>query len=246
MYIYENKINNKKYIGITCNSLKTRSGHEGNGYKECTYFWNAIQKYGWYNFEGKIFKDNLTREEACLLEIKLIKQFKTQDKQYGYNISAGGDSGRSGMKYTDEQKKMLSENSKTVKKIICITTGEKFKSIISASRYYNISDSNIARACKNGIAAGEKNGEKLYWAYLNEDDTYNFIPHIFKRTREVICLTTNNFFDSMKEAAEYYNIKQDCIYQCCAGRNKSGGKLPDGTKLIWMYYDEYLKLNKAS
>lgn len=50
----------------------------------------------------------------------------------------------------------------------------------------------------------------------------------------------------MKEAAEYYNIKQDCIYQCCTGRNKSGGKLPDGTKLIWMYYDEYLKLNKAS
>ena len=29
---------------------------------------------------------------------------------------------------------------------------------------------------------------------------------------------------------------------CCKGKLKSSGKLPDDTKLVWMYYENFLKL----
>lgn len=244
VYIYENKTNGKKYIGITCNSLKVRSGCNGSGYKQCTAFWNAIQKYGWDNFSCKVLKDNLTRSEACELEIQLIKKYHTQVPS-GYNISIGGDCARAGLKFTEEQLKKMSENNKLARKVICITTNKIYNSLTSAGKDCGTSDENIARACKTGIAAGCKNGVYLHWAYLNEDGSYEQVIYTYKkRNREVFCITTNKFFNSMKEAAEYYNIKSDRIYQCCVGKNKTGGKLPDRTPLKWMYYEDYLKLKE--
>ena len=32
------------------------------------------------------------------------------------------------------------------------------------------------------------------------------------------------------------------ISSCCKGKLKSSGKLPDNTKLVWMYYENFLKL----
>lgn len=57
IYIHLNKINDKKYIGITCKKPEIRWAN-GLGYKKQP-FWNAITKYGWDNFEHIIIKDNL-------------------------------------------------------------------------------------------------------------------------------------------------------------------------------------------
>ena len=51
---------------------------------------SAINKYGWENFEPKILKDNLTRNEANEFEKEMIAKYKTTDPKYGYNISKGG------------------------------------------------------------------------------------------------------------------------------------------------------------
>ena len=50
IYIHKNKINNKIYVGQTKQSLSRRFRHNGEGYKHCICFYNAIQKYGWDNF----------------------------------------------------------------------------------------------------------------------------------------------------------------------------------------------------
>ena len=61
--------------------------------------------------------------------------------------------------------------------------------------------------------------------------------------KAVINLTTMKIFDTIKEGAKYYGIKdKGGITQCCRGRQKSCGKLEDGTKLVWMYYKDYLAL----
>lgn len=86
-----NKINNKKYIGITGRkNPKWRWGGKGQKYNDTPYFWNAIQKYGWENFEHKILLTGLTEEEAKQKEKELIKKYKTTNRKLGYNISAGG------------------------------------------------------------------------------------------------------------------------------------------------------------
>jgi len=48
-------------------------------------------------------------------------------------------------------------------------------------------------------------------------------------------------FKSIAESERVSNIKG--IGFCCQGKYKSTGKLTDGTKLKWMYLDEYMQQN---
>ena len=58
-------------------------------------------------------------------------------------------------------------------------------------------------------------------------------------TISVTCITTGVTFKSIKEAAEFYNIKSpSAISSACKGTRKSAGKLPEGTCLKWKYCDE--------
>lgn len=82
--------NGKKYYGITSMKTSKRWGR-GTGYKKQPYFYHAIQKYGWDNFEHVILFGNLTKEEACQKEIEYIAKDKTNDVRYGYNMSSGGE-----------------------------------------------------------------------------------------------------------------------------------------------------------
>ena len=93
LYCYTNKVNGKKYIGITSLSLASRAGKGGRKYYECRYFGNAIKKYGWDSFSHDIVCSGLTEKEAKELEVLYIEIFKTNDPRYGYNISRGGDVG---------------------------------------------------------------------------------------------------------------------------------------------------------
>lgn len=82
--------NGKVYIGITRKNPIKR-WNNGNGYKQNTHFYNAISKYGWNNIKHEILFDNLTKEEACKKEIELIAEYKSNDPNYGYNRSSGGE-----------------------------------------------------------------------------------------------------------------------------------------------------------
>ena len=54
--------------------------------------------------------ENLTKEEACRIEILLIALFNTQNPDFGYNISPGGDLGFTGCHLSEEAKQKLSES----------------------------------------------------------------------------------------------------------------------------------------
>ena len=109
IYCHENKINGKKYIGITKNSIKKRWGKKGQGYSKSTpYIRNAFKKYGWDNFYHIIIASNLTKEEACNFEKILINKLDTMNPQKGYNIASGGNDGNN-QKRTPEQRKNISE-----------------------------------------------------------------------------------------------------------------------------------------
>lgn len=89
IYVHINKINGKMYIGQTCQNVEDR-WRDGNGYKNCCYFGNAIQKYRWDNFEHIVLIDNLSLEEANIFEEELIKKYDTTNRNVGYNIYYGG------------------------------------------------------------------------------------------------------------------------------------------------------------
>ena len=151
VYCHTNKINGKKYIGITCKEPHKRWSN-GNGYKG-QKFYNAITKYGWDSFEHEVLFNELTLEEANKKEIELIKKYNTTNKNNGYNRSNGGD-GTCGFKITEESKNkmrisayrpivQLEENGDFIK---------EWDGVLLASDYYNVSSSVIINCCK-----GERN-----------------------------------------------------------------------------------------
>lgn len=102
----------KRYVGITHLKPEHRYGKNGNGYKRCSFFYKAIQKYGWNNFEHIIIAHNLTKEQACEMEQNLIAKYKSNDENFGYNCSLGGESGSYGHKMSPESRKKISESLK--------------------------------------------------------------------------------------------------------------------------------------
>lgn len=90
VYCHTNRINGKKYIGIT-KQRPSKRWHNGEGYIESPRFYNAIKKYGWHNFTHEILYTGLSQEEAKQKEIDLIAEWNLNDENFGYNISLGGD-----------------------------------------------------------------------------------------------------------------------------------------------------------
>ena len=102
---------NKVYIGITCRTIEERAEKGGVGYAGNQYFYRAIQKYGWDNFEHEILFSGLTKEEACAKEIELIAEYNSTNPEFGYNICAGGE-GRLNSFQAEETKQKISKASK--------------------------------------------------------------------------------------------------------------------------------------
>ena len=107
VYIHTNLINDKKYVGVTCQKPEYRWNH-GEGYKHSSHFYSAIKKYGWENFSHEIVADGLSENEAKEMEIELIAELDTMNRLYGYNSTIGGD-GLHGYKASEETKRKISE-----------------------------------------------------------------------------------------------------------------------------------------
>ena len=106
VYAHKNLINDKIYIGVT-NDIKRRWRQNGVEYKSCKHFYEAIKKYGFDSFEHIVLEDNLTEAQAFEREIYYIGLYRSNNKKYGYNISAGGNGGKV---YVDHPRNMLGKS----------------------------------------------------------------------------------------------------------------------------------------
>lgn len=109
VYLHVNKINGKKYCGITSQKPENRWRNSGKGYSDNPHFSSAISKYGWDAFEHIILYDGITREEACMIEREYISAHQLTSPEFGYNATLGGD-GTLGYKHTEETKNKMSRS----------------------------------------------------------------------------------------------------------------------------------------
>lgn len=100
--------NGKVYIGITNIGVNRRWRNNGEGYKG-QFVYKAICKYGWSNVKHEVLFENLTQQEAEQKEIELITFYKSNQREFGYNIANGGSS--LGM-HSEESKRKMSESRK--------------------------------------------------------------------------------------------------------------------------------------
>ena len=104
VYVHINKQNGKRYVGVTSKPIPENRWNHGRGYKENPYFYQAIQKHGWDGFEHVILASGLSVQQAFEEEKRLIREWNTQDREYGYNLTSGGE-GSPGCIVSEETKR---------------------------------------------------------------------------------------------------------------------------------------------
>ena len=101
--------NGKKYVGVTGRDPESR-WKEGKGYKH-QLFGKAILKYGWDNITHEVFEVE-SEEEMYRKEVELISFYHSNDPNFGYNLSSGGEKSALGCIRSEEFRKKLSESHK--------------------------------------------------------------------------------------------------------------------------------------
>lgn len=209
IYMHLNKINNKKYIGLTKAKPYTRRWRGGSSYKKQPKFFNAILKYGWENFEHIILYENLSKTEALNKEIEEIKLNNSISN--GYNVTKGG-KGCLGKACSEETKKKISKANKGRK--------PSSKAI------------ELARQKNKGKPSWNK-GKKLsyeHWLKVSEERKKRCNKKIY-----AIDIITKNIiftFSSCVEASKFANVTKSNISRCA-----KGGR-PTCAGYIWKYANE--------
>lgn len=87
-YVYKltNKINGKVYVGITVNLKERLKGHRHAD----TPIGRALRKYGVQAFDYEVLTQG-SRDYASLKEIEFISVYRSDDRELGYNLTAGGE-----------------------------------------------------------------------------------------------------------------------------------------------------------
>lgn len=207
----------RKYIGITSNSVKRRWDN-GRGYLSNKYFMSYINNHGWESIKHIVLYDDLSEKEAKDKEIYLIKKYKTQDKKYGFNLTAGGDSGFS--PNAETRKKMSIARKKR------ITTEETKKKISESLKgekngFYG---KHHTEEAKKKISDSHKNKKGYLLGKKLSEETKRKIglKSLFRNAKYVRCIETNKVYRSARVACEELGVKYNSsISSCCIGKRKT-------------------------
>lgn len=208
VYQHKNKINGKIYIGITIQKPERRWGVNGNNYKSSPHFYEAIQKYGWDNFEHNILFTNLTKEEACLKEQELIKTFNSTNRDFGYNSTSGGDI----FTMNEETKQKISQALKGNQNNLGHPCSEEKKKKISEAQkgrsFTKEHKQKLSEAAQQRhVLCSEEKKKKLSQNYPNK--------------RKVYCEELCKVFDSVQHCSRELGIPATNISKLCGGRGKT-------------------------
>ena len=208
VYQHKNKINGKNYIGITMQEPEKRWGINGCNYKSSPHFYSAIQKYGWDNFEHNILFTNLTKEEACLKEQELIKQFNSMNRKFGYNSTSGGDA----FVMNEETRQKITQSMIGNKNNLGHPCSEEKKKKISKAQkgreFTEEHKQKLSEAAKNRhVPCSEEKKQKLSQNYPNK--------------KKVYCEELDRIFDSVQQCSKELEIPATNISKLCGGRGKT-------------------------
>jgi group I intron endonuclease len=113
IYVYENKINGKVYVGQTKDLKKRDNAHIYNQHN--LHIDNAINVYGRDNFDYWIINIVSTEEQADQEEIFWISEMRRcLGAEMIYNKSDGGDASMRGRKHTPETISKMSDSRKGI------------------------------------------------------------------------------------------------------------------------------------
>lgn len=232
VYMHTNKINGKKYIGITGQERYwDRWRSDGSGYKT-QIFGRAIEKYGWDNFTHDILEVVDNEDIALMQEQYYIEYYKSDNPKYGYNISCGGVPTITGLYNLPNISVPVYQYD-----LDGVFIAE-YPSMMEAERQTGIDNSAICACCK-GVNTYTKD---YIWSYKK----YDCVPPIDKEKLRYERITKKQeklvyqysldgdfitSYNSISRASEVTGIDFKLISMCCLKKN--GRKMAGG--YMWFY-----------
>ncbi len=261
IYMIRNKVNDKKYIGLSRDCLGRISRHKTNlrhGRHSNCHLQAAWNKYGESSFEFSVIEkcDISSLPEREMYWIDHYDSFTS-----GYNRSGGGD-GTTGVVLSEERNMLISKslsgkkrndmagsNNFKARRIICLNNGERFDCVKDAAKKYDIHYEGIIRSCSAGCTVGDS---MLVFAYsedydkMTDADIENKLTHCIsarkqrKPSVEIVCVNNGMVFASARQAANYCGKSSITnIHKCCKSQNASCGVSERYEPLTWMYKSDY-------
>jgi len=214
VYLITNKINNKKYVGLTTRSLGERwkehirkSRCEKLSINSLHY---DIKKYNKDNFEIKKLIECSNTEELCKYERKFI--FELDTIKEGYNRNTGG-------KYynvSDKMREEMSENAKNKKKVYVLNKSDKsikiYESVNKACRLLLLN-----KKCVFRVLSGKRKSHKGYiFSYSEEFNIKEKEIYKFDLYGNLI-----NIYKNINVCSIESKIDKIYIYRVLSGKRKS-------------------------
>jgi group I intron endonuclease len=223
VYKFTNKISKKIYIGQSIRLEKRIKEHKYESFHLLTknkYFYSAIRKYGWDNFEWEILiqvtEDSWTKKLLNFYETYFIGYYNSMYNQNGYNVrlpcyyteyseetrakmsnaKKGKPSGRKGIPHINQRGSLHGMYGKH-------HTKETIQKIKEATKGRIRSKESIAKSRETSLDKG-----------------------IYRKNspcKKVICIETGEVFECALDARRKYKIKSSHIGCVCKGKAKTCG-----------------------
>ena len=190
VYLHRRKLDNKVfYVGL---------GYEKRAYDfVCrNKFWhNYVKKYGKPLVE--IYKDNLTKKEACKIEVNLIKKYGRRSIGKGHlvNLSSGGEMGTFGV---------------NEKRVICLKKGIVYNSITDYCENKNEHHSTISQFLNREEFNKTNHNLKDYRVRLVIDNKIKWMPYFdgnFNREDDTFSIISDEYYNENNNERKFLNIK---------------------------------------
>ena len=223
VYCHTNKTNGKRYYGITSLRPEVRWGN-GNNYRSSRHFNFAIEKYGWDGFTHEVIAEGLTKEEACQMEQDLIREHKTTDGRYGYNLNTGGESGAAGVVQSAEGRARRSERQKGRRHTL-----ESRKKMSEAAMGRTFSPETLAKmsAAKKGKPLSREHARKIAESnrgkHMSEEAKDKIRESKRHMMKPVYCHETKTTYESVSAAARALGVDKTNLTATCKGKHKHCG-----------------------
>lgn len=197
IYMIQNKLNGKMYIGQTRRPLKERinqhklDAENGVGFE----LHNSIRKHGWDNFEVTILDETDNIDKLNELEEYYISKYDSINK--GYNLALGG-------------KNNTMDSPKIRKHHDEIMRNDDVRNKISNTMKAKLSDPEIKKSYTERLMKGFKNYAKTDKFKEDQKNRHLSVEHSYKlnsaKYKKVYCVDKNNEF-----VAEFKCVK-DAAY----------------------------------
>ena len=207
VYQHKNKINGKVYIGITSQKPEQRWGSQGCNYKSSPHFYSAIQKYGWDNFEHNILFTDLTKEQACLKEQELIKEYNSTNREFGYNSTSGGDIFTMNEETKQKMSQAMIRNQNGLGHPCSEEKKEKISNAQKGRKFTEEHKQKLSKAAKNRHVPCSEEKKQI----LKEKS----------HKKSVYCEELDKIFESVQECSRQLGIPATSISKLCNGRGKT-------------------------